>query len=185
LWKISRYSKIAFAGSTRVSSPRDTQDEEMHVVRAGIARVGLALAGLFLASACTEVAPRVTRAPSYPLDLAPVYVTAAPPEYKEAVLSALERADIPVTTGRDDVGFMLRARIGNGQGFGGDCGRLHNVRWLVDYALDPRGRTASINRQTVRGPRALRIKAKGHVGDCSPNVFDEMATLLSSHMIRP
>jgi hypothetical protein len=119
------------------------------------------------------------------LKLAPVYVSANRPEFVDSVSESLARAGVPLANGADDVAYMLQAQIGKGQGSLERCGYLRNITYTVDYAVDPSGVLLSSGRRSKRGAKAARFKAKGYVGDCVPNVFDEMAAVLLDLMGGP
>jgi len=88
---------------------------------------------------------------------------------------------------------MLKADIGKPQLSDSGCGKLHNVRYTLRYAVLPQAR---MERSEVRDPIgltwtaqsgtagavAIQLVAKGHVGDCASNIFVEMGAALRQQM---
>lgn len=129
-------------------------------------------------SACAPSSARITRVPTYPLELGPVFVSLKSQDHDEAVRSALVRAGIPIAEGPNDVQYTLRVHVGTPQWTSRDCGALRNAKYLVDFAVDPQ--QSPVKRSQLK---AIRISAKGYDGDCHPNVFDDMSELLRESMM--
>lgn len=143
-------------------------------------------------TACVS-APVVTSPPPFPLALGGVYVTVREVEHQAAITDGLRNAGIPIAQGARDLSYMLKVDIGDIQNFSESCGYLRNVRYTLSYAVIPYARA---NRTEVEGPygrswtgqnvsiggQAIEMVAKGYDGDCHPNVFDEMGTVLRQQM---
>ena len=131
-----------------------------------------------LLAACAPSPPRVTRVPMYPLELGPIFLTLKNVDHEVAIKEALTASGIPLAEGPDDVMYTLRVHFGASKGSSPECGKLRNVKYLLDFAPDPH--QMPLKRSQLK---AMRISARGYDGDCHPNVFDDMAVLLRENML--
>jgi len=147
----------------------------------------------FATLACGTVPPQVASPPPYPLALGAVHVTVNRSEHQAAVVAGLRKAGIPFAESSQDLHYMLQVAVGSSKGQSGDCGKLRNVRYTLNYAILPQAR---VQRTEVRAPigttwvaetvgmggRAIVMKARGPDGDCPSNVFNLMGAALRRQM---
>jgi hypothetical protein len=89
--------------------------------------------------------------------------------------------------------YVLKVDIGSGKGGNQSCGTIRNVRYTLSYAIVPQ---AGVHKTEVETPaglgwagqtaavggRAIQMVARGYTGDCSSNVFNQMAVALQEQM---
>ncbi len=86
--------------------------------------------------------------------------------HRSDVNDALTRAGLRIANDFHDIGYALEVKIGENRG-GPDCRSVHNIRF----------------RLTGRGRELIELKARGPVGNCHDNVFDDMSQELVANMI--
>jgi hypothetical protein len=119
---------------------------------------------LSIAAACTStVPPRVTRAPSWPLDAnAHFFVTAT--EQRDRVLQSLDNANLVSTDDWADARYSLEVKFGSSRSKD-LCGTVHNVVY-----------------QVYENARSIMVvKGRGATGACYPNILDDLSRVLAQH----
>ena len=117
---------------------------------------------LLITMGCANVAPRVTFAPTEPIDIERPFFLVVNREGAK-VEKALSNAGIKITNANLASTYELRVRVGR-ELSNNKCGNVHNVSYEV---LD-------------RGMRVMIIKGRGPTGSCEPNIFEQMSKKLAA-----
>lgn len=152
--------------------------------------IAAALAVSTLLGCSGPKAPRITRAPAYPILLKAVHVVVNRPEFTEPAIEGLTKAGVPIAANQDDLFYMLRVDVGKPH-WSLNCGTNRNVRYRLTYAIPPQTRvdrqlnTWYKSEHKFQGERAIQMGGKGPTGDCAENIFEQMGVALRAQMMEP